>query len=74
MFNLTAPVMCLTLTLPRVLAKILTKTIHYLTKPHRAGNVPSAYSPMGFGENLTASPLFTDFFKFNRLVDVWNPS
>ena len=68
MFNLTAPVMCLTLTLPRLLAKSLTKTIHYLTKPHRAGNVPSAYSPKAFGENLTASPLFTDFFKFNRLV------
>ena len=45
MFNLTAPVMYLTLTLPTVLAK-----------------------------NLTASPLFTDFFKFNRLVDVWNAS
>ena len=65
MFNLTAPVMRLTPTLPRVLAKNLTKTIHYLTKPHRAGNAPNAYSPKGFGENLTVSPLFTDFFKFN---------
>ncbi len=63
MFNLTALVMYLTLTLPRFLAKDLTKTLHYLTKPHRAGNAPNAYSPKGFDENLTASPLFTDFFQ-----------